>query len=59
LLLAAALLFTAIACQKNNPLTDTYSESVGTQNIRAYLTDTYGFSPESIREEAFEALYTN
>ncbi|MFN0173096.1 MAG: M57 family metalloprotease [Saprospiraceae bacterium] len=52
LLLATALLFIANACQKNNPLTDTNFEILESQRIRAYLTDTYGFSPESIEETA-------
>ncbi|MBP6810696.1 MAG: hypothetical protein KA138_04225 [Saprospiraceae bacterium] len=52
LLLATALLFIANACQKNNPLTDTNFEITESQRIRAYLTDTYGFSPESIEETA-------
>ncbi|MBC7774073.1 MAG: hypothetical protein H7246_01440 [Phycisphaerae bacterium] len=56
LLLATALLFIANACQKNNPLTDTNTESAETQNIRAYLTETYGFSPESIEETADEFI---
>lgn len=55
LLLATALLFIANACQKNDPATDPNAEAAAMQNIRDYLTGTYGFSPESIEEtpEAF------
>jgi len=52
LLLAAAMLFTAIACQKNNSLTDIQNDTTEAHIIRAYLTDTYGFSPENIEETA-------
>lgn len=50
LLLAAACLLIALSCQKNDPITDPNAQSSESQKMRQYLTDTYGFAPESIRE---------
>jgi predicted Zn-dependent protease with MMP-like domain len=56
LLLVITMMFAANACQKNNSLADTNMETSEAQRIRAYLADTYGFSPENIEETADEFI---
>lgn len=49
MLAATAILLITNACQKENP--STQSQTEGTQQMKQYLADTYGFKPEDIREE--------
>jgi len=49
LLAATAMLLIANACQKENPATQNISEE--NQQMKQYLSDTYGFKPEDIQDE--------
>lgn len=57
LLFATTLLLAAAACQKETDVNnDAAAEASENARIRAYLTDVYGFMPESIEETATDFI---